>query len=393
MQETISSHTWNPPLSLEGVPLLPWPENAFPNPFESFAKELSRSTETPIELAAMLTLATVAAAAQKRYQVQIKSDYSEPVNIWPVIILPPASRKSRVYSEATFPLRKWESDQKQLLEPQIKLAESKRKTAEGRIKELRSSAAKADENKYRALQHDIELLEAGLCDVPSCPQIWTSDVTPEHLATIMAANDEAMAVLSDEGGIFDILSGLYSDGRANIDLFLQSHSGSPVRVDRGSKPPVFLQRAILTMGLTVQPEVIKTICKNKTFKGRGLLGRFLYVMPKSNIGSRSFNEPPMDKVCIEQYRQAITSILNQPCLIKENKKIPHTLFLSAEAYDKWLGYAKTIEAFMGEEIGHLTHITDWAGKLPGAIARISGLLHIMKYALQSPGNTQYHLKI
>ena len=35
----------------------------------------------------------------------------------------------------------------------------------------------------------------------------------------MAANNEAMAVLSDEGGIFDILSGLYSDGKANIDLF------------------------------------------------------------------------------------------------------------------------------------------------------------------------------
>ncbi len=105
----------------------------------------------------------------------------------------------------------------------------------------------------------------------------------------MAANGEAMSVLSDEGGIFDILSGLYSDGKANIDLFLQAHAGSPVRVDRKSGPPVFMERPVLSMGLTVQPQVIKSICGNKTFRGRGLLGRFLYAIPKSNIGSRAIS--------------------------------------------------------------------------------------------------------
>ena len=44
-----------------------------------------------------------------------------------------------------------------------------------------------------------------------------------------------MAVLSDEGGIYEVMSGLYSDGRANIDVFLKSHAGSPVRVDRGTR--------------------------------------------------------------------------------------------------------------------------------------------------------------
>jgi len=50
----------------------------------------------------------------------------------------------------------------------------------------------------------------------------------------MADNDEKMSVLSDEGGIFDILAGRYNGGIPNLDLFLQSHSGSSVRVDRGS---------------------------------------------------------------------------------------------------------------------------------------------------------------
>jgi replicative DNA helicase len=55
-----------------------------------------------------------------------------------------------------------------------------------------------------------------------------------------------------------------------------------------------------------------------------------------------------------------------------------------EAYQKWKEYAKLIEKFMGEEIGKLTHMTDWAGKLAGAIGRIAGLIHCMRYASSNP---------
>lgn len=378
------SEEWPEPLPFEDIPLHLWPDGCFPYPFETFVKELARSTETPIELAAMLTLSVVSTAAHKRYQVQVKPDYTEPVNIWTVVILPPASRKTRVHSEVTFPLKKWEREQKEILEPQIQSAESKRKTGEARLKELRNNAAKAEESKCVVLQENIERLEMEINVVPSCPQIWASDVTPEHLATIMASNEEAMAVLSDEGGIFDILGGLYSDGKANIDLFLQAHAASPVRVDRGSRPPTFMQRAVLTMGLTIQPEVIRNICRNKTFRGRGLLGRFLYAMPKSNIGKRTFNEAPINQKVTKDYQDAITSIINHPDLFLDDRKAQYTLTMYPEAYEKWLSYAKTVEVLMGEEIGHLTHITDWAGKLAGAIARIAGLLHIMRYAQDSP---------
>lgn len=375
---------WPEPLPFEEVPLQPWPNNVFPEPFETFVQELARSTETPIELAAMLTLSVIGTAVHKRFQVQIKSDYKEPVNIWTATILPPASRKSRVYSEVTAPLLRWECEQKELFEPQIKAAESKQKTLEVKLKEMRNAAGKADENKYISLQDSIERLEVEQNPIPKCPQIWTGDVTPEHLATIMAANDGAMATLSDEGGIFDILGGLYSDGRANIDLFLQAHAAGSVRVDRGSRPPIFMQRAVLTIGLTVQPEVIRNICRNKTFRGRGLLGRFLYAMPKSNIGTRSFAEAPMNEEVSLNYRNALKSILNLPDCFEDGIKTQYTLKMTHEAYEKWLAYARTVEALMGEEIGHLSHITDWAGKLPGAIARIAALIHIMRYAYQEP---------
>ncbi len=377
------THVWNAPLPLEGVSLPPWPKDVFPEPFGVFAAELSRSTETPPELAALLTLAAVATAAQKNYQVQVKEDYREPVNLWVLPVLPPASRKSRVYNEISAPLREWEKEKKILFEPVIENATSQRKTLEARLKELRNRAARADGDLYDQLQKEIEICEQQLPNIPVYPQLWTGDVTPEQLGSIMASNDEAMAVLSDEGGVFDILSGLYSDGRANIDLFLQAHSGSPVRVDRKSSPPIFMERALLTMGLTIQPEVIRNICKNKTFRGRGLLGRFLYAIPNSNIGSRSLVEPSMNPSYAARYREAIRAIL-EPSADDQPSDKQYVLCLERDAYMRWLEYAKGVEKLMGDEIGHLSHITDWAGKLPGAIARIAALLHIMRYALHKP---------
>lgn len=381
-----SNNEWTPPLPLpEGVSLLPWPSAVFPEPFEMFVQELSRATETPIELAAMVTLSTVATLAQNKYEVQVKEDYSEPLNIWTATVLPPASRKTKVYTVTTKPLRDWETEQKTLMEPTIVTLESKKKTLDARIKHLRGNAARAkNEQEFQQQQILIEELEKEIQETPAYPQIWTGDITPEHLGTIMAANGEAMAILSDEGGVFDILSGLYSDGKANIDLFLQSHAASPVRVDRGSRPPIILQRPVLTLGLTIQPHTLSTICKNKTFRGRGLLGRFLYVIPKSNIGKRKLDIPSMTAEVKIQYEKKIKSIFkhhfdsnNHPDRIT---KIP----LNPEAYSKWLEYAKLVESLMGEEIGLLSHITDWAGKLPGAVARISGLLHVMRHADTSP---------
>lgn len=57
---------------------------------------------------------------------------------------------------------------------------------------------------------------------------------------LLAEHGECMAWLSSEGGVFDLLQGRYSNGIPNLDLVLKAHSGDAERVDRGSRPPVFL---------------------------------------------------------------------------------------------------------------------------------------------------------
>lgn len=62
------------------------------------------------------------------------------------------------------------------------------------------------------------------------PRLWTGDVTPERLQNMVAEQDERMAVISDEGGIFEVMAGLYNNGHANIDVLLQGHIKTTLNV-------------------------------------------------------------------------------------------------------------------------------------------------------------------
>ena len=77
-----------------------------------------------------------------------------------------------------------------------------------------------------------------------------------------------------------MLSGRYSGGIPNLDLMLKSHSGDSERVDRGSRPAIYLRQPLLTMGLSPQPSVLNGLVGKPGFRGRGLLGRFCTYCPK-----------------------------------------------------------------------------------------------------------------
>jgi Protein of unknown function (DUF3987) len=59
---------------------------------------------------------------------------------------------------------------------------------------------------------------------------------------------------------------------------------------------------------------------------------------------------------------------------------PTTLHLSEEAQDIMEGFSRWIEPQLSQD-GDLGGMTDWAGKLAGAVARIAGCLHVMEQEL------------
>jgi hypothetical protein len=315
----------------------------------------------------------------------VQPGYFEPCNLWAVVALPPGNRKSAVQSAATAPLLDWERDRATILEPEIKRITSERKTLEARAKEQRSKAAREKDNgKLAELAREAADIEAKLPEIPMQPQIWTSDATPERLGALLAEHGECMAWLSSEGGIFDLLQGRYSNAIPNLDLVLKAHSGDAERVDRGSRPPVFLKSPRLSIGLSPQPDVLRGLATKPGFRGRGLLGRFLFLLPPSPLGFRPLESNPVPDGVRDAYAAGLRAMLDWvPSIDEHGNERPHLLRLSDEARSEHHAFAKAIEAQMqpGRE---LENFTDWAGKAPGAAARLAGVLHGIKHAHGGP---------
>jgi hypothetical protein len=196
-------------------------------------------------------------------------------------------------------------------------------------------------------------------------RLYVDDVTTEKLTSVLSENKGTAAIVSAEGGIFDMLSGIYTKN-VNIDVFLKGHSGDTIRVDRICRNSESIMNPALTVLLAVQPNVLSGMMSNGTFRGRGLTARFMYCMPHSKVGERKYRTQPIPDEIARCYDLTIRNLLDEG-----TPQIPELICLTPEA-------DKLLEAFSGEVENKLKNefsdMPDWAGKLAGAVLRISGLL-------------------
>jgi hypothetical protein len=130
--------------------------------------------------------------------------------------------------------------------------------------------------------------------------------------------------------------------------------------------------------------VLRGLAAKPGFRGRGLLGRFLYLLPPSPLGYRALQSNPVPEGVRDAYAAGIRAMLEwEPATDEHSEERPHLLRLSNEAFTEWHDFAQAIEVQMqpGRE---LEHFTDWAGKAPGAAARLAGVLHGIKHAHSRP---------
>jgi len=382
--ETEISASFPDPVSLDEVILPAFPKEIFPSWVNDMVDAVAAATETPRELAAMNALAVLGACCQKIFVVCPHSGYQEPVNIWGMAPMESGNRKTAVMQAMSHPLLDYERRQAEILKPKMAQDESDRKTMEARIQTLRTHAAKSNSGDFGDKQREIAELEKALPEITHLPRLWAQDVTPEKLGQVMADNGEKLALLSDEGGLFDIFGGRYNRGIPNLDLLCQAHAGSAVRVDRGSRPSVFMNHPALTIALSPQPDVLRGLREKPEFRGRGLLARFLYLLPPSPLGHRTLQSTPIPPSVETQYHKGVSALLGiEPPRQENGEENPYILKLNPQAHREWKEFARVVETDM-QEGGRFGYLRDWAGKLPGAAVRISGLLHCAEHAHEQP---------
>ena len=285
----LDGRAWAPPIPLGVAAEVPtFPVDALPGWLGDYVAAVATATQTPPDLAGMLALAVLATVAAGAVEVQPRPGWREPLCLFIAVGMDAGTRKSSVFAALTQPVADFEHQQATAALPAITETATLRRIADQAAATAEAAAGKApashqEEAKAEAI---ARAAEAANLVVPPIPRWLVDDATPEALAGLLATYGR-IALLSPEGDVFDQMAGRYNQAAGpNLGVYLKGHAGDLLKVDRRGRPPEYVQRPCLTIGLTVQPEVLRGLASRPGFGGRGLLARFLYCLPASLVGHR-----------------------------------------------------------------------------------------------------------
>ncbi len=353
--------SWDEIIPLDDVNLPAFPIDALPDALKDYVVDVAESTQTPIDMAGVASLAIMSIAMQPRYKVVGKSDWEEQLSLYCMIVAEPSDRKSAVFNQIIKVIQSFEADYNERHSIDVLKNQEEHSSLEKRYKK----ATKDFENgKITKDEYDDAFNKYASHKVIKPISLTLDDVTSESLTNEIESQDGCIALVSSEGGIFDILSGSYTNF-PNIDIFLKGYSGDFIKVSRIGRPSLYVKNPRLTILLTVQPKVLENVVNNGTFTGRGLSARFLYSVPKSLVGSRRFETKPIDFDNKKRFSDLIHEILNEPRTITKFISLSDDAYLLLKVY---------YESFESRLVTDLKEIGGWAGKLVGNILRISALI-------------------
>ncbi|UOQ44577.1 YfjI family protein [Halobacillus salinarum] len=362
---------WQEPIHFKENELPDFNTDIFPEWLRNYIEEVAEATQTPTDASGMVTISILSSILSKKFYIKITPQWSEPLNSYVILALPPGNRKSAVFKLLTAPVTNFEKEEQDKILVELREKEAILKAKKKRLELLQK---KFGDTGDRSMLNEISCLEKEIrADrLPTIPRYITGDITAEKLGVLLSENKEKIAVLSAEGGgVFNNMAGRYSsDGKTNLEIYLNGHTGDYTPIDRIGREPILLHSPCLTIGLFVQPSVVRDFpC---AFKDRGLMQRFIYSFPESLVGYRKVNPEPINEGVKEEYQ------MNLKKMLAFNPKAEIELTFSKEAMLFEQDMRMEIEEML-KESGTLHEMKEWGSKLAGQIIRIAGLLHVATY--------------
>ena len=114
--------------------------------------------------------------------------------------------------------------------------------------------------------------------------------------------------------------------------------------------------------------VLEGAMDNPTFRGRGLVGRFIYCVPRSLFGTRQYEMPKLNYETQKLYENLMFTLFKLEGDFQLN--------LTSEAYMVYKKYFDWIEDRL---VNEFITMRDWASKLHGTTLRIAALLHCIQH--------------
>jgi replicative DNA helicase len=364
---------WDTPAPLDSTTGPPFPVEALPGTIGELVLAVAEETQTPPDLAALVALGSLSAAAGGKYVAYVpSSNWSEPVHVMVIPVAEPGNRKSGVFRRITGPIGEWERERNQRESPALAQWESRLRVLEKQLAAAENEQGKpAKDGKIGVSDAQrmaaVDALQEHQTSRPVMTEVTTDDATPEAVKSTLIAQNGALAVMSAESAFLSNVAGRYSNA-PHLDTILNGHAGDEIKVSRKGKLTERTERACLTLCLMVQPQVIKDLGQIDGFRTRGAAARLLPAFPADFIGSRSVVTAAVPLDLLEEWRSTLRAILDVP-----RTGDPRTLNLSPEALAAFDSYRSQLEPLLKSEGPQMQ---GWLAKLAGAVLRIAGLLHI-----------------
>lgn len=372
---------WDPPIPFGRYDVPEFPVEAIPTQLRAFREycvAVSESLQVPLDSVVMLGLAVASASLAKCIDVEVQPDWKEPVNLYVAVAMESGERKSALVRRMVAPLIEFEERENEYLAPLIEQNQAELAMVDAELKQKVGLAARAKNQRERQEAKDRvqELVETRRAIEILLPlQLTADDATPEAIGQLLSQQGGRIALISPEGDVFDLMGGRYSDGAGHLGVYLKGHAGDDHRLNRVGRPSEYVKSPAITVGVAVQPDVLRGLAENKGFRGRGLLARFSFCLPKSRVGRRKLTPRPVSPEVASDYARLIGSALRIGKDRAENDSAtPFLVTVAPEALEELNTFRSWVETELRPG-GELHTLSDWGSKLPGAVCRIAGVFH------------------
>lgn len=307
-----------------------------------------RADAFPVAHTALIApfITTICAVIGKRYRVQIKEGWREPLVFWMGTVAPASSLKTPVANQFLGPLLTLDANDQR--------------------------AYKRELMRYKALPKE----ERG--DAPELPrQRVVMDATLEGLCTLLEReNVHGVVSFHDELAAFIGDMDKYRSNNSDRAHWLSMWSGGAVNVIRKGCEPIMIDRTAVNVFGAIQQDKLTDLLHgdDATAKsGDGFWARFLWIVPEYVFPKQNLSEVEITRELEELIYELDTSI--------GKRKVVR---LSAEA---WQLFAEVCDEWSSEADATYASRAAFLGKMRGYLARTAGLLHALDYAADPPGES------
>lgn len=320
-----------------------------------YAISVANAIEFPETSAFMVFLACASASVACNYAVQFKFGDSLPTGLYVIVEQPPSTQKSRILGAA--------------LNSYLMSMGKHNRIVFGKLREAKEGSPEM-----------AEWLRPGF--------LSTTDATTAAMDKAMAGLSEGRFVIAtDEKSILSSLFPPPSSFASSNDIVLKGYTGDRVASMRSGRL-AFSGKANGTVIINAQGGASARILRESD--GSGMAERFFFVSEPSYLGSRTFDEQPIDLElkkaydnasigCVQAYSKAVLkyAMADEQSRVTLDPENMEQLRLTPGGYEKIRSYRRENEPLMAEleRAGEMVMLS-WLGKFEAHVIKIAAVLHV-----------------